>query len=285
MAHRYDLRPNAKRRRGRQSTDGQAEYTSSSSTNNGRISTGHDIIIDDNQEDKSVPVDSSAGPSHAPAAVDTTSPPLQDLGEQRLEDWRRHSVMSSKNLTTNMGSTTYRVERPPRVWDDVQASRRRMEAKRRAEAPRIAQEQVRLLYDATPQLLEKRIEALLQERDAEVERVRRKWERAWPRAIERGEIVMEEEEEVVAVERRVTMKNHCRVGSPGYAPTETSSMASDEEEEEDETEDKEVEEGDDDYMDEDEHNDEEWRSQSWSGSGIEYSMPLRRQPAQLMVLP
>ncbi|KAH9985670.1 hypothetical protein BJV74DRAFT_886228 [Russula compacta] len=165
--------------------------------------------------------------------------------------------MSSINHTTNIGSTTYRVERPPRVWDDVQASRRRMEAKRRAEAPRIAQEQVRLLYDATPQLLEKRIEALLQERDAEVK-----------------QIVLEEEEEVVAVERRVTMKDCRRVGSPGYAPTETSSMAGDEDE------------------DEDEHNDEERRSQSWSGSGIECPQPcpvtrqpLRRQPAQLMVLP
>ena len=151
----------------RESTDSQDEYTSSSSTNNDRISTSQDIIIDE-REDESVAVDSSPDPSHMPAAADTTPLPPQDLGEQRLEDWRRHSVVSSTETTTAMGSTTYRVERPPRLWDDVQASRRRMEEKRRAEAPRIAEEQLRLLYDATPQLLKKRIEALLQEHDAEV---------------------------------------------------------------------------------------------------------------------
>ncbi|KAH9989065.1 hypothetical protein BJV74DRAFT_456701 [Russula compacta] len=281
MAHRYDLRPNAKGRTGRQSTDDQAEYTSSSDTNNDRISTGQDII--DEREDESVSVDSSLGRSLAPAAADTTLSP-QDLGEQRLEDWRRRSVMSSKQTTTEMGSTTYRVERPPKLWDDVQASRRRMEAKRRAEAPRIAEEQLRLLYDATPQLLEKRIEALFRERDAEVARVRRKWERARPRAIEWGEIVLEEEE--VAVERRVTEKD--RVDSPAYAPTETSSTVGDE----DGDEDKEVNEGDDDDKDEDEDNEEELRSQSWSRSAIGRPLscpvtrqPLRRQPAELMVLP
>ncbi|KAH9978357.1 hypothetical protein BJV74DRAFT_140157 [Russula compacta] len=277
MAHRYDLRPNAKGRTGRQSTDDQAEYTSSSGTNNDRISTGQDII--DERKDKSVSVDSSLGLSLAAEAADTTQSP-QDLGEQRLEDWRKRSVMSSTKTTTNMGSTTYRVERPPKLWDDVQASRRRMEAKRRAEAPRIAEEQLRLLYDATPQLLEKRMEALLRERDAEVARVRRKWERARPRAIERGEIVLEEEE--VAVERRITEKD--RVDSPAYAPTETSSTVGDE--------DKEVNEGDDDDMDEDEDNEEGLRNRSWSCFAIERPLscpvtrqPLRRQPAQLMVLP
>ena len=86
------------------------------------------------------------------------------------------------------------------------------------------------------------------------------------------------------------MKDRRRVDSPGYAPTETSSMAGDEEQ--DEEEDKEVEEGEDDDMDSDEDNEERWRSQSWSSLGIECPppcpvtrQPLRRQPVQLMLLP
>lgn len=71
---------------------------------------------------------------------------------------------------------------------------------------------MKLLCDATPRLLEKRIEALLQEREVEVAWVRQKWERTWPRAIEHGEIVLEEEE--VAVVRKVMMKNRRRVDSP-----------------------------------------------------------------------
>ncbi|KAH9986659.1 hypothetical protein BJV74DRAFT_928415 [Russula compacta] len=121
-------RPNAKGRRGRHSTDApdsQAEYASSSSTNNSRIGTGQDIIITDEREDESVAIDSSPGPSHAPAPADSTPPPPQDLGEQQLEDWRRHSVMSSTHTKTSIRSTTYRVEGPQRSWDDVQTSRNR----------------------------------------------------------------------------------------------------------------------------------------------------------------
>lgn len=134
-----------------------------------------------------------------------------------------------------------------------------MEVKRRSEAPRITREQQRRIYDASLQLLEKCIEALHQERNVEVERVRRKRERALPHALERSEIVLEEEEEeeeemAVVVERPIIVKS-CR--SEDYPPTETSSMAGDDDEGEDKDE------GDDaDAMDEDrdENSEEEWQS-------------------------
>ncbi|KAH9964404.1 hypothetical protein BJV74DRAFT_954428 [Russula compacta] len=295
MAPRYSLRPNAKGRKGHQITDApdsQVEHTSGSSIDANQ----EDIVITDERVDESVAVLPSPSSSHAPAEAHNSPTPPQDLGEQRLEDWRRRGVMSSTVTKTEVGSTMYRVEGPPRSWNDIQTSRQRVEAKRRAEAPRIAQEQQRRIYDASVQLLEKRIGALHQERDVEVERVRQKWERALPRALERGEIVLEEDEEeeeevgVVVVERPVTAKNCRREDSLDYPPTETSSMAGDG--------DKDEEDGDD-AMNEDEDNEDGWRSQgspcpsSWSRPGMEFPppvglvtrQPLRRQPAQLLAIP
>jgi hypothetical protein len=302
MAHRYSLRPNAKGRKGHQNTDvpdNQVEYTSSSSIDANQ----EEIVITDGRVDKSVAIDPSPSTSHAPTEARNTPTHPQDLGEQRLEDWRRRGVMSSTDTTTGLGSTMYRVEGPPQSWDDIQTSRQKVEAKRRAEAPRIVQEQQRRIYDASLQLLQKRIEALHQERDVEVERVRRKWERALPRALELGGIVLEEEEEeeeemMVVEERPVTVKNCRRENSLDYPPTETSSMAGDDDEGEDEDE---GEDADADAMveDEDENSEEEWQSKgspysSWSrsGPGMEFApplglvsgQPLRRQQAQLLVI-
>ena len=89
------------------------------------------------------------------------------------------------------GSTT---RHPTKSLEEIQARRKREDARCRAEAGRIQREQIVRGFEDSEEIrgLWSRIVALRHECKAQVTRVQRKWERA--RAIERGEVAMVEED-------------------------------------------------------------------------------------------
>ena len=201
MTHRYSLRPNAKGRRGPQGTDetddDQVEGTSTSTS----ISTS---LPDEELEDKSGTVDPRPATPDTPTALHNPPTPTQDPKHQTTADDRqRHSrstvpvpatspvVISAPPTTTTTTTTKYhRIEwgGRPVTWDDIQAARKREEARRVAEAVRIRREQVGRGYREELRALRARIVALRGECEVAVEKARRKWERAW--AVERGEVAV-----------------------------------------------------------------------------------------------
>ena len=97
---------------------------------------------------------------------------------------------------TDMGGSTTR--HPTETWVEIQAGRRREEARRCAEAARIRREQIVRGFEEDIHGLHARIVALRHECKARVAQVRREWERA--RAIKLGEVAMVEEGGVVKVD-------------------------------------------------------------------------------------
>ena len=157
MVHGYSLRTNAKGRRRPQSTDEtneQVEGTSTSTSTNTSIVDPHSATLD---------TPSSA--AHNPPGRIVTS-----------------SAIST--ITT----TKYQVERQFENWEEIQAARKREQARSTAEAARIRREQIRLGYERELHALRARIVALHQECEVKVEKARKKWKRKW--AIERGEIAV-----------------------------------------------------------------------------------------------
>src|SRR5258708_876874 len=167
MSHRYSLRPHAKGRRGHQTVDesgGQVKGTTSQSTSTDGIlaSEGeHDILIDE-LEDKPSTFESRPTAPYSSRAAHNTSTPTQDSEE----DWRR--------------TTRYRVQGPAETSEEIQAARKRVEARYITEASRIRREQTVRGYGEDLRALRARIEALCREREVRVEKTRRKWERDWP---------------------------------------------------------------------------------------------------------
>ncbi|KAN0123310.1 hypothetical protein V8E52_002642, partial [Russula decolorans] len=84
--------------------------------------------------------------------------------------------------------TRYRVERRPETWEEIQAARKRQEARSTAQAVRIHREQIRRGYEGELRALRARVVALHRECEVMVERARSESERNW--AIERGEIAV-----------------------------------------------------------------------------------------------
>ncbi|KAF8506591.1 hypothetical protein F5888DRAFT_11447 [Russula emetica] len=204
MTHGYSLRPNTKGRRKHQSidkTDDQVEgtATSTSTSTTSTSERGHETPTDKLVEAESGTVDPRPITPDTPRAAAHNSP-TQDSAKQ--DDWQqrhsRRSIFTSSAVITGATTATttrYRVNGPPQTWEDIQAARKREEARRVVEAKRIRREQIVRGYEEEIRSLRARVVALRQECEVKVEKVRRKWERDW--AIEQGEVavVVEDGEE------------------------------------------------------------------------------------------
>ena len=199
--HAYSLRPNAKGRRGRQSTgdpDGQVEGSSASnSTSTSACSTGdgHGFT------DESGSNDQGLAALDMPDAVHNIPGHAQDSGRQQRtqgDQQQSHVLTASsavRNVTyhhrTDMGGCTTR--QLTKSWEEIQAGRQREEARRCAEAVRIRREQIVRGFEQEIRGLRARIVALRDECEEQVAWEQRKWEQA--REIERGKVAMVEPEE------------------------------------------------------------------------------------------
>jgi hypothetical protein len=188
MAHGYSLRPNSKGRQRNQSADEtkeQVEGTSTStSTSTSSPSEGRHKTLPDEPKGESSTVDPRPATPVTPRAAHNSP------GHSR-------SILVTStliNASTAVTTTRYRVEGPlaPETREEIQAARKREEARRTAEAVRIQREQIARGYEEELRALRARIVALRRECEVKVERARRKWERDW--AIERGEVVVVVEE-------------------------------------------------------------------------------------------
>ncbi|KAN0102451.1 hypothetical protein V8E52_011928, partial [Russula decolorans] len=155
MAHGYSLRPNSKGRRRPQSTDETKQQVEGTSTS-ASTSTS---TVDPRPETPDTP----SRAAHPPNSIITPS-------------------------TISATTTSYRVERRPETWEDIQAARKRQEARSTTQAVRIHREQIRRGYEGELRALRARVVALHRECEVMVERARRESERNW--AIERGEIAV-----------------------------------------------------------------------------------------------
>ena len=109
-------------------------------------------------------------------------------------------------------------------WEDIQAGRKREEARRCAEAVRIRREQIVRGFEQEIRGLRARIVALRDECEEKVARVQREWEQA--RAIERGEVAMVEEDGKVMVDPDSDANPDYKVDNEhDYSPTQVSLMA------------------------------------------------------------
>jgi hypothetical protein len=187
MSHRYSLRPNVKGRQGRQSAnepEGQVEGTSQSTSTDGILASkgGHDILTSEPENELGT-VESCPTTPYPSRAAHNTPASTRDSEE----DWQR--------------AIRYRVQGPAETSEEIQAARKRVEARCIAEASHIRQVQIMHGYKEDLQALRTQIEALRCECEAQVNRVQRKSERGW--AIKWGEMEMvvegeetgEEEEE------------------------------------------------------------------------------------------
>ena len=159
MAHGYSLRPNSKGRRKRQSTDETNEQVEGTSTSTSTNTSTNMSTVDPRPETPDTP---SRAPHYPPSSILTPSA----------------SAMT----------TSYQAERQPESWEDIQAARRRQEARSTAKAVLIRREQIRRVYEGELRSLRARVVALQQECEMKVEKARKKWMRNW--AIERGEIAV-----------------------------------------------------------------------------------------------
>ena len=174
--HKYSLRPNAKGRRGHQSADDPDGQIESTSTSTSACSEGHDIT------DELCDADPGHAALYTPKAAHNTPVPEQDSEQERTEGDQRHF----HGLT--VPTTRHVIE----TWEEIEAGRKREEARRCAEAVRIRREQIVRGFEAEIRGLRARIVALRHECEERVARVQRKWERA--RAIKRDEVAMVEDD-------------------------------------------------------------------------------------------
>jgi len=244
MTHGYSLRPNTKGRRKHQSidkTDDQVEgtATSTSTSTTSTSERGHETPTDKLVEAESGTVDPRPITPDTPRAAAHNSP-TQDSAKQ--DDWQqrhsRRSIFTSSAVITGATTATttrYRVNGPPQTWEDIQAARKREEARRVVEAKRIRREQIVRGYEEEIRSLRARVVALRQECEVKVEKVRRKWERDW--AIEQGEVAVvvedgEEEGMLVGPDEEenwedANLNSKMKTGDNDYVPTETSSVTTD----------------------------------------------------------
>jgi hypothetical protein len=173
MTHGYSLRSNAKGRRGHKSTDetddDQVEGTSIS-TSTGSSST--------RERRRKTLTDELEGDS---GIVDPPNPDTPNSPAPPQDSKRRPTPTSFVIRVADCG-------RPEVTWEDIQAVRRREEARGFAEAVRIRREQIVRGYEAELRDLRARIVVLRKECEAEVERTRRRRELKW--AFERGEVAV-----------------------------------------------------------------------------------------------
>jgi exonuclease VII large subunit len=174
--HKYSLRPNAKGRKGHQSADDPDGQVESTSTSTSACSEGHDIT------DELCDADPGHAALYTPKAAHNTPVPEQDSAQERTKgDQRRFHGLTAP-------TTRHVIE----TWEEIEAWRKREEARRCAEAVRIRREQIVRGFEAEIRGLRARIVALRHECEERVARVQRKWERA--RAIKRDEVAMVEDD-------------------------------------------------------------------------------------------
>jgi hypothetical protein len=131
------------------------------------------IIIDDSDSDADSDSDSgsesdTSSPQTPPrvhfeptSALRTPRP--QRHGEQRQEDFREGSVVSTVSVADSMASIVERGRVLRSQLQDVQAGRRRVEEQRRAEGQRIRIEQIHRLFEEQERILRDRLTELQQE--------------------------------------------------------------------------------------------------------------------------
>ena len=232
--HAYSLRPNAKGRRGRQSTgdpDGRVEDSSAStSTSISACSTGEGHGL----TDESAANDPGLATLDMPDAVHNGPDPAQvSERQQRTQgDQQQSHVLTAssavRNVTyhhyhhrTDMGGSTTR--QLTESWEEIQAGRQREEARRCAEAVRIRREQIVRGFEQEIRGLRERIVALRDECEEQVAREQRKWERA--REIERGEVVIIEEDGEMMVDSGLEDASFGIEDENNHLPTQVSMTA------------------------------------------------------------
>ena len=242
MTHGYSLRPNAKGRQGHR-TDEIDDQVEGTSTGTGE---GRKTLTDKQEEGELGTVDPWPATPDTPRAALNSPVPTQDSKHRATEeDWQRHSssivtfrpAISTTTTTTTTTTIKYRIEGPPETWEEIQAARKREEARRFAEAIRIRRKQIVRGFEEELRTLRARIVALCRECEVKVEKVRRKWERDW--AFERGEVavVVGEDGEVGNLvgsdsgsgwqDAYADGGEMAAVDDKNYTPTETSSLTTD----------------------------------------------------------
>ena len=286
MRHGYStLRPTGKGRQGRhQSTDETDDQVEGTSTSTSNTSEGGPKALTNEPEGEPGTVDPrlTTPDSDTPRAATHNSPaPTRVLEHQATEeDLSLQQYLLRGNSNAPTGTTKYHIRRgasEPEIRDSDEIRedlKRREEAICRA-AVRIQREQTVRVYQEELRALHARIAALRREREAEVERMRRKRERTW--AFERGEVLMgveDGEEGLVGSDSDPEEAHNEDRKKKHYAPAETSSN----------------------------DDDQRWQCPSrpapcWSHSRSKFPppslgktqhgrpQPLRRQPLQLMVIP
>jgi hypothetical protein len=212
MTHGYSLRPNTKGRR--------RHYPVEGTSTSGASEEGQKHLTDE-LEGESDTVDPRPTTSDTPRAAHNSPEHSRSIIT---------SSIISATTTTTTTTTRYRIEgRRPETWEEIQAARKREEARRIAEAVRIRRVQIGRGYREELCALHARIAALRRECEVKVERARRKWARDW--AIERGEVgvVVEdgdgEEGNLVGSESNSDSQDADEgemAVDTNYAPTETS---------------------------------------------------------------
>jgi hypothetical protein len=173
MTHGYSLRSNAKGRRGHKSTNetdlDQVEGTSIS------ISTGSSSTRERRRKTLTDELEGASGIVDPPNSDTPNSPAA-------TQDAKRHPTLTSSVIRVADHG------RPEVAWEDIQAARRREEARGFAEAVRIRREQIVRGYEAELRDLRARIVDLRRECEDRVERRRKRRELEW--AFERGEVAV-----------------------------------------------------------------------------------------------
>ena len=284
MTHGYTLRSTAKGRQGHQSTDETDDQVEGARTSTSNTSEGGPKALTDEPDGKPGTVDPRPTTPDTPRAAYNSPAPTKNLEYQAtevdlsLQQYLHGSIDIPDTISAPTGTTRYQVRRAPNseTRDDIQEALKREEAMRLA-AVRIQREQTMRMYQEDLRALHARIAALRREREAEVERVRRKWERAW--GFERGEVLMvvEDGEEGLVGSGSDPKEAHGETqNKKQYAPAETSSN----------------------------DDDQRWQCPSRPAPRLSHSkskfpqpslgktqhsrpqpQPLRRRPVQLMVIP
>jgi hypothetical protein len=172
MAHGYSLRSNAKGRRGHKSTDetddDQVEGTSISASTASRSTRerGCKPLTDELEGDSGIVDPPNSDTSDSPAPTRLEAP----------------ATLTSSAI--GIPGTSGR----PETWEDIQAARKREEARGFADAVRIRRKQIVRGYEEELCLLRERIMALRREGEVQVKKARRKWAQDW--AFEKGEVAV-----------------------------------------------------------------------------------------------
>jgi hypothetical protein len=175
MTQRYSLRLNTKSRRRPRNTEEADDQVGSTTTST------------------SASTSSTGGEGHKPLADEMEAVSDSGTVDPRPTTPTPTPVASSSAINISASATTtipgYRILKgAPETWEEIQASRKRVEARCITEAKRIQREQIVRGFEAELHELGTRILALRHECDVQVEKVRRRWERDW--AIERGKVAV-----------------------------------------------------------------------------------------------